>query len=759
MSFSKTSSGTFRRVLSAAFITGVSALPFAQVSAQNADQSAAPVELETVVVTAQKRSQAVKDVPLAITAFTASDIDRENFTDFERLSTRTPGFFVQQSTDSSASFVMRGIEAGNAGAIAEPSISFFLNDVDTSRSRGLLKELFDVERVEVAKGPQGTLYGRGSEIGAVAVYTKKANTGLYDWNLEGQLGNYDLYSVGGMINVPLVENKLALRVAARRREREGFQDILSASKPAGSDDLWAARVSLRYEPSDEMAFDLIVDHQADNDNATITKALSVASPGTDTNPFTTFDRNALPVPQQRRQTGVTLLGDWKLSDSWTLNSITGYREVTFQESWDGDGTSYPFILPVNNPDNQWLTSQEFRLRYDNQGRFKSVMGVSFYKDRTKNELSFIINEQYLLAGFPRVLTPVTTFMGMPVTTGNQTDLYSALSRDSVSAYGNITYAVTDRLVVDAGLRYTRDDATVRQRSTVSTIDGIAPIALRNGLSNSLGQTFSHSETYGLTTPRLAVTYKLNDTMNIYAGVSKGIKAGYPQISFAAPVGGVAQPAYSEVKSEEVINIEVGFKGNIAPRTYVEAIAFSYDYNDFQTRSQDLTKGTINAGKASAYGLELLGRTKITPELTLNGSYTYLHTQYDEFFEVVGGTLVDYSGNSFRLAPEHTASISADYRRPISANWQGYGNVNYSWKSEYFFNNDNLTNERQEAFGLTDLRLGVERQDGTLRLEAYAENLFDTQWYRDVGNTGKSFGISTVIPAAPRFFGVRLTVSK
>lgn len=744
------------RLAIATLAAGTSLLAFAQAFAADAP----PAETETVIVTAQKRSQAVKDVPLAITAFNAADIDRENLTDFERLSLRTPGFFVQQQTDSSASFVMRGIEAGNAGAIAEPSISFFLNDVDTSRSRGLLKELFDVERVEVAKGPQGTLYGRGSEIGAVAVYTKKANTHALDWSAGGQLGNYNLYSVGGMVNLPLVEDKLALRIAARRREREGFRDIIGGGKPAGSDDLWAGRISLRYEPTDRLSFDLIADHQADNDNAAITKALSVASPGADLDPFTAFGRNSLPVPQQRRQTGLTFLGEWKLSDAWTLNSISGYREVTFQESWDADGTSYPLLLASNLPDNQWLHSQEFRFRYDNKGRFKSVFGLSWYKDKTKNELSFIINEQYLLAGFPAVKTPVTKFMGvLPVTSGVETRLYSALNRDSLSAYGNLTFAVTDRLTLDAGLRYTHDDATVQQRSRVSTIDGIAPIALKNGISNSLGQTFTTSNTYGMTQPRLAVTYKLNDAMNIYAGVSKGIKAGYPQISFAAPVNGVPQPSYGEVKSEEVVNIEAGFKGNIAPRTYVEAIAFSYDYKDFQTRSTDITKGTINAGKASAYGLELLGRAKVTPHLTLNGSYTYLHTRYDEFYEVVNNVLVDYAGHTFRLAPEHTYSVSADYRRPISGTWQGFGNVNYSWKSDYFFNNDNLPIERQDAFGLADLRIGAERQDGRLRIEAYAENLFDQDWRRDVGNAGKSFGVSTVIPANPRLVGIRLTLSK
>ena len=157
-------------------------------------------------------------------------------------------------------------------------------------------------------------------------------------------------------------------------------------------------------------------------------------------------------------------------------------------------------------------------------------------------------------------------------------------------------------------------------------------------------------------------------------------------------------------------------------------------------------------------MELNGGFKATPELTLSGAYAFLHTQYDEFFEVVGGQLTDRSGNVFRMAPEHTVSISADYRRPIAADWDGYVNANYAWRSDYFLNNDNLDTEMQKAFGLVDLRLGAESANGVL-VEAYAENLLDQDWVRDVGNGGKFFGVPTSIRANPRMVGVRLRISR
>lgn len=751
-------SQTLRVLLTA----GISAIAAEQAYAQSGTPD--PLAVEEVIVTAQKREQKLKDVPISVAAFGAANIEQQNFTDFERLSTRTPGFFVQQQTDSAASFVMRGIEAGNAGAVSEPSISFFLNDVDTSRSRGMLKELFDIKRVEVAKGPQGTLYGRGSQIGAVAVVTRRPNLTLTEWSAEGQIGSYDLYSLTGMLNVPVVEDELGLRVAVRRREREGYMTNLAGGKKLNDDDLWAARASLRWSPNSDLTLDFILDHQADNDSAVATKAINIASPGGDTDWFTDAGQNRYDPPQRRRQSGATLLADWDFADGWNLKSISAWREVDFSESWDVDGTTYEFLIGRNQADDQSILSQEFRLAYDQGGAFRAVGGLSFYNDRTLNISEFVINEQLLLAGFPRSTTPVTQFpvpgtgILLPVTKGISTLSSTRNNRESWSAYVNGSYDLTPKIVLDAGVRFTHDEATVRNASLVTTVDGVRPIAMPNGLSDSLGQEFSNSRDYDLVQPRIAFTYRLTDQVNLYAGASRGLKAGYPQTTFAAPVDGKPVPIFSEVKTEEVVNYEIGAKGTLLERVYFEASAFKYDYHDFQTRAVDLTLGVVNAGKASAWGVELNGAFKATPELTVSGAYAYLHSQYDEFHEVVGGQLADRSGNVFRIAPEHTASISADYRRPLVGNWDGFVNANYAWRSAYFLNNDNLDTEKQKAFGLVDLRLGVESADGVL-VEAYAENLLDQDWVRDVGNGGKFFGVPTSIRANPRMVGLRVRVAR
>jgi len=725
---------------------------------QNPSEPRSPTELDAVYVTAQKREQVLKDVPIAIAAVDGDAIERQGFTDFERLSTRIPGFFVQQQTDSSASFVMRGIEAGNADAASEPSISFFLNEVDTSRSRGLLKELFDIERVEVAKGPQGTLYGRGSQIGAVAVHTRKADPNEFSSILEGQIGNYNLYSLGGVLNMPLVQEQLGLRVAMRQRKRDGYATNITNGRKINDDDLLAARVSLRWLPGDTTSLDLIIDHQADDDAAVMTKAINIASPGGDTSPYSHAAQNLYDPPQRRRQTGITLLADWQPNAVWSARAISAWREVEFSEAWDIDGTSYHFLIGRNLVDDQRILSQEFRLAYDAGERFRSIFGISYYNDKTWNLAEITINEQLMLAGFPNSTIAVTHTLvnGVmtPVSEGVSTLISTRSDRDSWSAYVNFGYDLSPRWVVDAGVRYTWDEATLLNFRSVSSVDGIAPIVLPNGLGNSLGQEFSNRRRYSLMQPRLALTWHVSDEINLYTGVSRGLRSGYPRTNFGAPQNGLPQPVFEELKTEEVLNYEIGAKGTIGPGFYFEVIGFTYDYKDFQTRSEDITVGVINAGRASARGLETMATWQATRDLTLTAAYAWLKTEYDEFSEVVGGALVDRSGNVFRMAPRHTVSIGADWRHALVGNWETFANGHYAWRSDFYLNNDNLKTEMQKAFGLFDLRLGIERHDG-LRLEVYAENLLDQKWVRDIGNGGKQFGVPTSIRANPRMYGLRL----
>lgn len=184
-----------------------------------AQDGALPSESGEIVVTAQLREQRVEDVPLSLKAFSGDTLERLDLRSWEDIAALTPGVLIQTQNDSAPSFVIRGIEAPGADATSEPGVSVFVNGIDSSRTKGSLVELFDIDRIEIAKGPQSTLYGRGAAVGAFAIYTRRADTRRIEGRLEAEYGNYDMYSLTGMMNVPIVEDKLAVRIAARRRER------------------------------------------------------------------------------------------------------------------------------------------------------------------------------------------------------------------------------------------------------------------------------------------------------------------------------------------------------------------------------------------------------------------------------------------------------------------------------------------------------------------------------------------------------------
>jgi iron complex outermembrane recepter protein len=721
-----------------------------------------PVEDGEIIVTAQKRRQLARDVPIALTAVTGDIIENNNLTDLERLTRFTPGLLVNQQTDSSASFVVRGIEAGNSGAVSEPSISFFLNDIDTSRSRGLSKELFDIDRVEIARGPQGTLFGRGAMVGAISVHTVRPDLMDVGLQAEGQIGNFNLVQLSGIVNLPIVSDKLGVRFAARFRDRDGYVEDLLGGPALNDDRMFAARGSLRWKAADSLTVDLIVDHQADDDSPVLAKATTIASPGGDTSPFTTGAANRGEPPPKRRQTGATLLIEGELSDRLTFNSISGWRIVTYQEFFDPDGTTFPFLEARNFSDDQDILSQEFRFSFNSGSGFRAGFGASYYRDETENELDFIVNEQFLLAGFPRTTAPITRFpvgggIFLPVTAGVRSNILTKNQRDSFSLYGNVTWDISSRIVLDAGLRYTFDEATVSQANTVSTVDGVRAIALPNGFGNSLGIPFSNTSDFAFFQPRAALTYKVTDRFNAYAGIAKGVRAGFPQISFDAPVGGQPRPTFSDISNEEVLNIEAGVKGRPFQGLYLEANIFTLDYTNFQSLSLDFPPRMVSVGKALSRGLEVSVSGRPTDWLSLFGNYTLLDTEYKDFRDTIGGVVTDLSGNRFRLAPTHAFTVGGDVRVPLGNDWSLFANSNVQFRSSYFFNNDNLPTERQAAFATVDARIGVEAPGGRLRAELYAENLTDNEYLRDVGNAGKLFGVPTAIRANPRFFGVRLMV--
>jgi len=463
-----------------------------------------------VVVTLQKREQKLLNVPAAVTGLNAAFLNDVGVTDFAELSLYVPGFEVQDQSPNNPGFVMRGITSDSGVATGEARVSVFQDGVSISRSRGAYVELFDLDRVEVAKGPQSTLFGRGALIGAVNVIQNKAKPVL-DAKAAVSLGDYNYRMVDAMVNVPLSET-LAVRVAGRTKHRDGYTENLLGGEDFNGLGTDAARLSAAWTPTDALRFDLIVNYQKDSTPGTGFKSgtFNPTDPVTgavigDLSPTSGaalangagFKNRDLGL--ERTVTGTTLLGEWRLSDAFRLSSISAYRRFSASEVFDPDGMSLPILSVAEDAKGkQW--SQELRLNYDAGGAVSWFAGLSYFKEEASTAVPMQIDER--LAGLflanaitrptpqsPAVLEATATAAFGPlspyVLTNHRESSTTFGETESVDAYADATWRITPKFELSAGVRYTQDDkvsgyaASVENPSALAAAPSLTPVITAN----------------------------------------------------------------------------------------------------------------------------------------------------------------------------------------------------------------------------------------------------------------------------------------
>lgn len=471
--------------------------------------------IEEIVVTAQKTQQAAIDVPISLTAYGAERLEALGVQDFADLSLFTPGFEVQDQSPNNPGFVMRGITSDSTDSYSEARVSVFQDGVSISKAQGSYVELFDLERVEVAKGPQSTLFGRGALIGGVNLIQAKASTAGLDGYAKVEGGNYDYRLGEAAVNLPMTD-QLALRLSGRIKARDGYVKNALGDDAFQSVDTSAFRAALRFEPSDRAKFDLIANYQKDEPTGTSFKShgFRPTDPTTgqvlgDTRPQSAaalvaplnFETGKLGV--DRMVTGYTGLAEFKLTDAITLNSISAYRRYRSKEMFDPDGLSLAILTGLNDAKGeQW--SQEFRLNYDNGGRFRGFVGGDVFKAKDEQRVPLQFDERIGLAVVTGQLNAGAAGLGLPADvpapaavfgntaftgallrglvaqlSGNRVVLSTAQATaiaanlrsnhieqtnsssdlDSFDVFADGTFKVTEKLEVSAGVRFTRDEKT------------------------------------------------------------------------------------------------------------------------------------------------------------------------------------------------------------------------------------------------------------------------------------------------------------
>lgn len=731
------------------------------VFAQEADTESEK-NIEVIQVSAQKRQQSIQDVPISMSAFSANAIEKMGATDFVGLTAAIPSINVQTGSGAYPVTYIRGIGTNDTSIGADPSIGVYIDGVYASRMAGALTDFLDVERVEVLKGPQGTLFGRNAIGGAISIITKKPDN-EFGGKVALKMGSFGTQNASGVINLPISEDSLAVRAYGSMTKSDGWQNNTLSDVNGGKKDRTNLGFKVRWQPSDNVEVNLsntwsdFDDVSSYVDNIVSAFPISELTDKTDDSTvvngsvdlFGNPDNN-LPATAPiftRELTEHWLDVEWTIDDSLTFNSLSTYRDFTVFTQREYDGTEYMIAENAGADETNNSVSQEFRLTSDTDSRFW-VLGVSYLEEEAYLDLLLKAFD----VGIP--LAGSAFNGGAPFTERSTTQVDTT----SIAVFGDANFKIDEQLSVTVGARYSKDDKSSSYLNGLHE-DGLAafgglglvyPTPFQfvdaNGVYDPTAVTSEN--TWTDFSPRVVVDYK-HDNILYYASVTKGYKSGAFN-SFPAPDLSnnlsVAPEARESVDPEQVTNYEIGIKANLLDQALtLNASYYFMDYSELQVFQVDgtVTK-LVNAGEASSAGLEFDGRYILNNEFAINFNGTYMDTEFKEY--VNGG--IDYAGTPLLNSPKYSGSVTLDYENALDA---GYLNafITYSYKAKHLLAND----YEQGSFNMLNANLSFTTQDEVWEFALYGKNLTDKVTFTQMSDNVKSFGARGVVRNEPRSYGV------
>ncbi|APU09259.1 TonB-dependent receptor [Cellulophaga lytica] len=728
-------------------------------------------QLDGLVVTAQKREQLNKDVPIAITSYGSDFINNQGTFEYDTFSDYVPGLQIQIQSVNNPGIVVRGITSDSGDSRVEPRVSVFQDGVSISKSRGSVVELFDIERVEVLKGPQGTLFGRGAQIGAMHIIQNKAKNET-SASLKTGIGNYNQFLVNGYVNTPLVKDKLFARVAAIYNRRDGYIENLSGGDLNGKETL-ALRGSLKYMISDNTTFDFIANWQQDTPPGTSFKSGTFAPLGGDLSPnsFADLERGK-ELGLDRTVYGLTGILKSALNDNWDITSTTAYRKFNSDEAFDADGTAAPVLFFREVAEGEQF-SQEVRFNFDNDDKLSGFFGANFFYENGSQAVPFEVNEQSYLALlvatdalvingvptlFPNIPNDPGSFgplAGAPLLPFNKEESINYGENYSGDIFADASYDVTEKLTLTLGLRATLENSNAGLEVINADNPGLLGNflgAFPNNLFTPTNGRISASETFTSAVGRFAVNYDLSDAVTVFGNVARGRRPN---------VINVSATEVNVLSDETVWSYELGLKSLMLDnKLQFDINGYYYDYSNFQTTIArlDETDGLVilpnDSGSATALGFEAAMQYQFAKSSSFFANYGYIDASFDD--EDSDGNPQQLAGNTFRLTPEHSFSAGFNINPTLSEKVAVFLRPTYTYKSKVFFEETNLPNISQDGYGLLNIRTGITIQD-RYEISLYATNVLDEEFIIDAGNTGGAFGIPTFIAGPPAFYGLQLSV--
>ncbi|MFI8681761.1 TonB-dependent receptor [Brevundimonas diminuta] len=700
-------------------------------------QEAAPVgeqvsSVDDIIVSARRRDEALKDVPVAVSAFSAEQLEQKGSADITELTRSAPSLTLQAARGSNSTLIsfIRGVGQQDPLWGFEPGVGLYMDDVYIARPQAAVLDIFDIQRIEILRGPQGTLYGRNTIGGAIKYVTKRIDADEPQGQVRASYGSYNQRDLVASAELPF-NDKFAVSAAVARYLRDGYGTNLNTGNEHYNKDVTAARFSAEWTPTDNLFFRLAGDIVKDDSNARHGHRELAPSPAD------VYDTNAGAGDANRVESkGLSLTGEWNVNEWLTLKSVTAQRDGLTRGNIDFDNLPAPILdIPARYDDDQF--SQEFQAVFSGD-RWSGVAGV-YYLDATAS------------GAFDTVL-------GL----ANLTTLTSgSVDTKSYAVFGDFSYEVTDALSVSVGARWTHDEktGTVFRRQYL----GIRSPGFGNGAAVPIAAPrtdYTATKEFEKFTPRVSVSYKLTPDLTTYVSWGEGFKSG----GFDMRGDAVLYPdTVKGYRPETVETWEIGLKGSLFDNRLNFATAiYDSSYEDQQITTQYPAGATVasvvdNVGSSSIRGWEFEGRLRVTDSLTLNGMLSYTDAKFDQFAAYIPtgplnttcptqpGCFVDVSDQrDFQNTPEWTGSIGATY-----THWMENGSSlafipSASYRGDYqLFETANPILD-QEAFWMFDASLVWTSSNDRLTVGVHGKNLSDEQ-YRVGGYVfpGALFGDSLI----------------
>ncbi len=740
----------------ASLLAGATAQPAIAQDASAAASTSSGGQSPEIIVTAQRRSESIQDVPISITALGGETLAAAGIQDTESLSTLTPGLLVQRSVVGQIR--IRGIGNENYTIAGDPGVAVHSDGVYVARAAAGLFDLFDVNRVEVLRGPQGTLYGRNATGGVINVIPNTPDASAFAGGMSASYGNYDAIRVDGFANVPLAQG-FALRVAGLGHWRDGFtRNTNAAARDRGfgrldSKDVWALRGQIGYDDGGPFTARLTIENTNDNSNLPAYKylnrpdALPTADFGGGADAFDpenirvvnqAFELN---LPGTTRsvgsdadvfkttQFGAALHLGYDIG-AVTLSSITGYRRTKFNWLNDGDGSDVFYVNYIQQDDTEQF-SQEIQL--------------SGGGDRL----------EWLLGGF-LFHESGDSFIALPFPFGADLPFYITIDgtaeTDAYAAFGELRYRLTDRLTATIGGRYSTEKRKAAYRYEINFG---APFVANPDLE----------DTFNAFTPRVVLNYEASEDVNLYASATRGFKSGGFNLL-------AIQPGFDP---EKLWSFEGGVKTSFADRRgSLNASLFYTDYKNVQVQQiVNLQSVLTNAAAATIKGAEVELAYRAPTGFEAGATLAYLDATYDQFCTgdptqptapidagCTAANPIDLADNRFPRAPKWTLSGMLGYTFDLGMSGSVALRGDLRYQSLTYFTQFNRPLISQEGYALANARITWTSENDRYSFALWANNLFDETYFSEVLESG-AFNpqlVGQAYVAPPRTYGVTASVS-